>query len=143
MLAREIMSRDPVTTREDEPLGALCDRMAEARIHAVPVVDDEGGLVGIVTSEDLLFGGAFSLPPSRPRPLGADAADRPAASDVPRVRDVMTSPALAVEDDTPVADLFAMMWRYRIRHVPVTRADIVVGMVSALDACRRAAGRDA
>ncbi|RMF74968.1 MAG: CBS domain-containing protein [Acidobacteria bacterium] len=136
MLVREIMVRNVVTARADEPLAELCDRMTQARIHAVPVVDDDGALVGIVATEDLLFGGVFSLPPARPRPLGADADAQRREPDVPRVGDVMTSPALSVEEDTPLGELCGLMWHYRIRHVPVTRGDMVVGIVSALDVCR-------
>jgi len=53
-VAEDIMSPDVVTATEDEPIGAVARRMAEAGVHRVVVVDERGFLHGIVTSLDVL-----------------------------------------------------------------------------------------
>lgn len=50
----EAMSRDLVTMRTHESVDVAIDLIAEGRVHAVLVLDDGGGLAGIVTDTDLL-----------------------------------------------------------------------------------------
>lgn len=50
----ELMSRDPVTLHPDESVDRAIDLIADGQLHSVLVVDDDGGLVGIVTDTDLL-----------------------------------------------------------------------------------------
>jgi nucleotide-binding universal stress UspA family protein len=49
----ELMTPIPVVVREDTPLQELARRMLDHRSGAVPVVDDRGNLVGIITTSDL------------------------------------------------------------------------------------------
>ncbi|HEY8977334.1 MAG TPA: CBS domain-containing protein [Burkholderiaceae bacterium] len=51
--AGDLMTRDVVTVREDDPLGIVLDRMRERGIRRVPVVSPTGGLVGLVSFDDL------------------------------------------------------------------------------------------
>lgn len=50
----DVMSRDLVTTRPDSPAHLAASMMLEFRIGSVPVVDDDGALVGVVTLTDFL-----------------------------------------------------------------------------------------
>ncbi|MFB6118552.1 CBS domain-containing protein [Halosegnis sp.] len=52
--AADIMSEDPVTISGDAPDVELPDRMAEATVRRLPVVDDDGTLEGIVTLDDVV-----------------------------------------------------------------------------------------
>jgi CBS domain-containing protein len=52
--AREVMTRDPVTVREDVPLTEVGKAMAERRLKRLPVVDGQGRMVGVVSRLDLL-----------------------------------------------------------------------------------------
>ena len=49
-----VMSRDVVTLRRDESVDRAIDLIADGHLHSVLVVDDDGGLAGIVTDTDLL-----------------------------------------------------------------------------------------
>jgi CBS domain-containing protein len=51
--ARDIMSSDPITVDSGDTIGLAADIFQANRLHALPVVD-EGTLVGIITSHDLL-----------------------------------------------------------------------------------------
>lgn len=48
----DVMSRDVVTTRPDAPAHLAASMMIDFRIGAVPVIDDDGALVGVVTLTD-------------------------------------------------------------------------------------------
>jgi CBS domain-containing protein len=50
----DVMSRDLVTTRPDSPAHQAASLMLDFRIGSVPVVDDDGALVGVVTVSDFL-----------------------------------------------------------------------------------------
>lgn len=119
MLAHELMRTDVITIQEDASVSQLCDILQVAHVNGLPVLSEDGDLVGIVTEEDVLYG-----------TMGAgDGGDV-------RVRDIMTSPAVCATGDTDVVDLCKMMWGMRIHHVPILVDGRVKGMVSALDIVR-------
>ncbi|MBI1952056.1 MAG: CBS domain-containing protein [Acidobacteria bacterium] len=55
-LARDLMTRTPVTVPADMKVGALCDLLQEKNINGAPVVDSQGRLLGVVTQEDIIYG---------------------------------------------------------------------------------------
>ncbi|HEY0639042.1 MAG TPA: CBS domain-containing protein, partial [Pseudonocardiaceae bacterium] len=100
---------------------------------ALPVVDDDGALVGIVTEADVLRGRVRPDPRSRP------AADRP---DPPRaVGEVMTVPVVTVRPGTDLAEVAALMVEHGRRALPVLDGDILAGIVTRRDLVR-CLGRD-
>ena len=76
-----------------------------------------GAVVGIFSERDVLYGLARE---------GAKILDQ-------KVADVMISPAITVEPDSPVLTALSLMTRRRIRHLPVTEADSAIGFVSIGD----------
>ncbi|HOE71887.1 MAG TPA: CBS domain-containing protein [Deltaproteobacteria bacterium] len=48
------MTPDPVSVRPDTPVEDIATIMVEKKIHTIPVLDDEGSLVGIIGKEDIL-----------------------------------------------------------------------------------------
>ena len=55
---------DPVTIRQDRPVREALDVMQRYHISGVPVVDEDGHLVGIITNRDLRFEERYDLPVS-------------------------------------------------------------------------------
>ena len=90
--------------------------LAEKRIGALPVIDD-GKVEGIFSERDVLYGLSRE---------GAGILSQ-------KVADVMISPAITVEPDSPVLTALSMMTRRRIRHLPVVESGSVVGFVSIGD----------
>lgn len=54
MAAEDIMTEDPVTIEEDAEDVELPKRMADEKVRRMPVVDDDGRLVGIATLDDVV-----------------------------------------------------------------------------------------
>ncbi len=54
--AQDVMTRNVVTAPEDTPLSELADTMVRRRVNRVPIVDENGTLIGIVTRGDVLRG---------------------------------------------------------------------------------------
>lgn len=78
-----VMNEDPVTARRQEDRQQLIDTMQSRRIHQIPLVDDEGYVVGIVALDDLL------RPSARPNPVilmagGLGTRLRPLTNECPK-----------------------------------------------------------
>jgi CBS domain-containing protein len=134
---REIMTERPRTTRPDAPLRDAAREMARARIGALPVVDGDGLLVGMLSLRELmrhmlnntaLFGGAPHRPPS-----AAEPSRRP-------VRDVMTRQVLCVSPDQPLAEVASLMANKDVDRVPVVREGRLVGFLTRGDIVRKLLG---
>ncbi|MEJ7606962.1 MAG: CBS domain-containing protein [Bryobacteraceae bacterium] len=50
---KEVMTRNPVTCRQDEPLQNALDRMSQHQIRRIPVVDGKSNVVGIISQADV------------------------------------------------------------------------------------------
>lgn len=106
----EVMRGDVVTVGPDDSLFRVRLLINEHRVKALPVVDGERRVVGIVAIVDL-----FNLD----------------AGDLTPVRELMTTDVATVHEDTPVADLVGLMVEQGHRHVPVLDGDErLVGLVS-------------
>ena len=119
VLARDLMSTEIVTIRDDATVAALCDALQAAHVNGVPVLNGLGELVGIVTEEDVLYG-----------TMGGSQL---------LVRDIMTSPAVCATEDTDVVELCRMMWGMRIHRIPIVVEGRITGIVAALDLVRAVA----
>ena len=108
--------RDVIQVRSTDSVLSVVTLLAEQRIGCVPVVDD-GQVVGIFSERDLVY---------RVATEGAAALERPVA-------EVMTAPAITIDDDTPVMAGLSLMTKRRIRHLPVMDGGTMVGFVSIGD----------
>jgi CBS domain-containing protein len=141
MLARDVMTRDPLTLPPEAPLGVVANLFAERGISGAPVVDADGRLLGIVTEGDLIRRMAAGA--EKPRSWLVEFF-RPAArqaADFSRVhgrtaQDVMTRHAHAVTEETPIGEVAHLMEQHGIRRVPVLRDGVLVGIVSRADLVR-------
>ena len=126
MQARDVMTTALVTANPDMPVPELARLLLERRISAVPVVDGEGRLLGIVSEGDLIhqLGSERDGRRSWLRDLVASSNLR--AQDYLRghgrvAREVMTADVVAVGETTPLAEIVDLLeWR-RIKRVPVLR----------------------
>ena len=135
MRARDIMTADPVTVPPETPLEAVAALMADRAISGLPVVDEKGHLLGIVTDGDLMrrLAAKEDKPASFLATLlgaNADQAERYAKTHGRRVGDVMTTGLATVAEDATVEEVAHILESRRIRRVPVLRDGGLVGVVS-------------
>jgi CBS domain-containing protein len=130
--ARDVMSREVVTVGPLTSARYAAGLMAERGFAALPVVDDDDQLVGIVAEADVLR----DRLPADPR-LHA-RRDAPANDTPPSllVRGVMTARVRAVRATDDVADIARLFVDERLRSVPVLDEDRLVGIVSRRDLLR-------
>jgi CBS domain-containing protein len=135
MRAIDVMVRDVVTVHADTDVADAVRLLAERDISALPVVDGDGRLVGILSEADLMR--RVELGTEKHRPWWVEAvtggsalAEEFAKSHGKKVGEVMTREVVSVAEETPVSEIATLFERKRIKRVPVVRNGKLVGVVS-------------
>jgi CBS-domain-containing membrane protein len=142
------MTTDVVTVAPDTPVRRIATLLLDRRISAVPVIDAEHRVVGIVSEADLMHRTETGTAGVRPRwlELFSDAGDLArefVRSHGPRAEDVMTRGVASVSEDTHVTAMVRLFRSRRIKRAPVLRDGKLVGIVSRADLLRGFAGDSA
>jgi acetoin utilization protein AcuB len=130
MFVRDRMSSPAVTITPDTPLQDALDLMHKHQFRRLPVVDDKGKLIGIVSERDLLYA---SPPPAtlrsglKPNRLLADL----------QTAEIMTREVLTTRPDTFVEDAARLMVENKVGGLPVVDKDNqVIGVITETDVFR-------
>jgi CBS domain-containing protein len=126
------MTPDVVTISPGASIQALQDLMNDKFIRHVPVVDEEGTMLGLVSDRDLLrqtMGVDLSLPISTRREVFAAV----------RVADIMTQDVESVDVDAPVGEAASIMLENKFGCVPVIEEGLLAGILTEADFVRHVA----
>lgn len=131
LLVRDVMVANPVTAYTWASFKEVADLLERHRVGALPVLDDAGRVVGVVSEDDLLPKQAYlgqrrrpSLRRRRRRRLRAKVEARTASG-------LMTSPAIVVDGSATIAAASRLMVRNDVKQLPVVEPDgTLIGMVS-------------
>jgi CBS domain-containing protein len=145
MKAQDVMSRDVVTVLPGETILHAARLMLQRKFSGLPVVDDAGTLVGIVTEGDFLRRVETGTTRRRPRWLEfvlgpGHLADEYTHTAGQFVKEVMTRDVATVTEDTELADVVDLMERNHIKRLPVLRANKLVGIITRQNLLRALAG---
>ena len=133
---RELMTESPRSTRADTLLRDAARDMVRSGIGALPVIDADGLLVGMLSELELMrhMLSLASINGSIPRPQsGVERARR-------TVRDVMTRQVLCVSPDQPIAEVASLMTNKDVDRVPVVQEGRLVGFLTRSDIVRKLIG---
>jgi CBS domain-containing protein len=135
MKVSDIMTHPVITVTPETTIAEAAELMIAHRISGLPVVNDPGEVVGIVTEGDLLRRAETGTERRRARWLEFLIAPGRLASEYAhangrRVGEVMTDAVVLVGPDDPIAYLIEVMERRRIKRVPVIDRGRLVGIVS-------------
>ncbi|MGC2081182.1 MAG: CBS domain-containing protein [Xanthobacteraceae bacterium] len=135
MKARDVMTSPVITVKPTTSVKEVAELFLERRISAVPVVDDQGEIVGIVSEGDLVHRSEISTERQRPWWLVLMARDGGLAAEyikahANRVDDIMTRNVITAAPDTPLQEIAEKLEKYRIKRLPIVRYKQLVGIVS-------------
>jgi CBS domain-containing protein len=136
MKAKDVMTTRVVTVGPGTTVREVAELLLRHRISAVPVVDGDGRLAGIVSEGDLIHRvetGTAERSRSWWLRLFEDRETLAAEyvkSHATKVSDVMTKPVITVDEEADLAEIATVLERNRIKRVPVMRGDRLVGIVS-------------
>jgi CBS domain-containing protein len=146
MKVKELMSPDVITVEPETLLKDAAALLAEHHISGVPVVDERGVVLGVLSEADIL------VKERGPEPrheglvgwlLGGGVAD--AAKLAARTAgDAMTSPAITIRTRSRISEAARLLTAKGIKRLPVVNPDgILVGIVTRADLVRAFARTDA
>ena len=129
-LVRNWMSSPPITIHVDASLPEACELLRQHKIRRLPVVDEEGHLVGIVTRGDLR-----GAQPSEATTLSIWELNYLLAK--LKIKEIMTPDPITIREDATIKDAAQLMIDYKISGLPVVDKDgQLVGMITESDIFR-------
>ena len=132
LTVRDLMTERPRTTTPEMPLREAAHEMLSAGLSALPVVDEDGGLLGLLSERELMrhfMTTTLATASARFTP--------PSAHGRRTVRDVMTRQVLCVAPEQSLADVAALMTNKDVERVPVVRGGRLVGFLTRGDIVRK------
>ena len=135
MKAKDVMTSPVVSIEPDASIWQAVRIMLQRHISGLPVIDQKGALVGIVTEGDFLRRAETGTQRRRPRWLEyligpGRLADEYTRAHGRKVSEIMTADPLTITEDTPLDEIVRLMEKRQIKRLPVVRDQEVVGMVS-------------
>lgn len=129
---RDVMTRKVLAAREGADFQHIAAVLRRGRVSALPVLDAQDRVIGVVSEADLLARLA-----TEPEPRAADDGRRrrhvPKAAGL-MAAELMTRPAVVIDPDATVREAARQMYERRIRRLPVVNADgRLVGIISRAD----------
>jgi acetoin utilization protein AcuB len=126
MLVKDRMTLRPVTITPFTTFPEAFRIIRERRIRHLPVVDEEGKLIGIVAQTDLLHASPSAATTSTVFEMSYVLANL-------HVQEVMSSPPITVPEDAPLEEAARVMVKKKIGCLPVMRDGELVGMITETD----------
>ncbi|MGH7828994.1 MAG: CBS domain-containing protein [Candidatus Binatia bacterium] len=109
MLAKDIMTREVVTTTPVMTVKELARLLIQNQISGAPVVDRHGEILGIVSEGDIV------------------------AKSGRQVKEIMSKKVLSVTEESPVEEMASLMSTHKVKRLPVMQGKKLVGIVSRAD----------
>ncbi|MBX9421621.1 CBS domain-containing protein [Streptomyces lateritius] len=131
----QLMTREVVSVRGDTPFKEIARTLSQHRVTAVPVVDGDGRVLGVVSEGDLLRKTAdqSAAPSGLPAVPDLEAWER-AKAEGTRAEELMSAPAVCARPEWTVAEAARLMEVQRVKRLVVVDADDhLLGIVSRRD----------
>lgn len=135
MDARNVMTSPVVTAGPDTTVLEIVQLMLDNKISAVPILDEAGMLIGLVSEGDLMRRSEMGTARHPPWWLSAfrgtvSLADGFIKSHGVLASEVMTRQLITADEDTPLWKIAETLEKKKIKRLPIVRAGRVVGIVS-------------
>jgi CBS-domain-containing membrane protein len=145
MNVSDVMTPDVLSVPPEASVVMAAQLMLQKRISGLPVINDRGNLVGVVTEGDFLRRAETDTGRRRPRWIEffigtGRLADEYVRFSGRKVGDVMTHEVQTVPPDAPLEQVVSLMERHNIKRVPVVEDGKVVGIVTRANLLHAVAG---
>ncbi|PLX88100.1 MAG: hypothetical protein C0618_05235 [Desulfuromonas sp.] len=146
LTAKDIMTSNVISVTLDTGLKELAKKFVETGVSSMPVVDDQGGLQGVVSETDLieqqkplhiptvmaLFDGVFYLDSEK---KFREEVDRVTAQ---TVGEICSRTPVTCSPEATIREIAGLMTTHKAHLIPVLDGDTLVGVVARLDLIRAA-----
>ncbi len=136
MLIKDIMTKNVITVSPDASLKEVGTILKEKRISGIPVVDQKGCIVGIVTLTDMLkildhIYQWKELERKEPTLKLSEVFTQEKLN--AKARDVMTKDVVTLEENSSIDDVMRVMFDKKIHTIPITSDGKLVGVIGKRD----------
>jgi len=129
MLVKDRMTPDPITITTDTSLKEALDLIRSKPFRHLPVLDENGKLVGIVTEKSLVYAS-----PTPTTTLSVFEVDYILSRT--KIEQIVHDPVITVRPDLPIEEAARVMVDHRIGCLPVVEDDKLIGIISDTDIFR-------
>jgi CBS domain-containing protein len=145
MRAHQIMTRRVLSVTTDTTIAHAANIMLENHISGLPVINEAGGLAGVVSQSDFIRRAEIGTQRTRSRWLKFLVGPGGIASDFVheqgrKVGEIMTPDPITVTEDAPLDKIVFLMERHGIKRLPVIRGDQIIGIVTRTNLLQAVAG---
>lgn len=135
MKASDVMVRNVITIGPEEDVALAARMLAQHDISALPVVNEDGRILGILSEADLLRREELGTEKRRPAWLEALTPSGLLAEDYSRshgrkVRELMSETVVSARSDAPLSEIAGLLERKRVKRVPIVEDGKLIGIVS-------------
>ena len=142
--ARDIMTRNVVTVKKDQPISDLSKLFIENHFNGVPVLDDAGKVIGVVTQSNLIEQNKNLHIPTVIALFDAVLfleSEKKFESDVKKltgskIEDIYHKNPITVSPDTELSEITTLMAEKDVHTLPVLESDKLVGIIGKKDVIR-------
>lgn len=141
MKAKDIMVTEVITVKQHATIEEIARVLVDNKISGVPVVDEAGRLMGIVTEGDLLHKETNPRLPNAVNILGAiiyyNGVER-YNEDFKKLMagqalNIMTDKVVTISADQEIEEIAKLMLEHGIKRIPVVEGDQIIGIISRAD----------
>ena len=133
MFVRDVMTTKVVTARRQDSLKKVASILLDNQISGLPVVSDEGSVVGVLSEGDFVVKEArLGAPGGRAARVGR----RGPVQESVTTGEAMTTPPVVIAPDAPLAEAANLMLRRQVNRLPVISQGRLVGIVTRADLVR-------
>lgn len=141
MQAKDVMTTDVITVTPDTQVANIVKLLLEHHISAVPVVDSDNQVLGIVSEGDLIHRPELGVKSRRSRWLSFLLEDEELSAEYVKTHgthasEIMTRPVVTVLEDMSLGEIAELLEKKRIKRVPVVREGKLVGIITRVDLLR-------
>jgi CBS domain-containing protein len=145
MLIQDIMTPTPITVKASSSIAEAAKLLLDNHVSGLPVVNDDGAIVGIVSEGDFLRRGELKTERQRSAFLEFFVSPGRLADEYVHaygrlVEEVMTSPVKTISPRASASEAVETMERESINRLPVVDGEKLVGIVTRSDLLRALAG---
>ena len=133
---KDVMTTQVIWVERDTPFVDIATALYQYRVSAFPVLNLSGQVIGVISEVDLLAKLALGGWDDRATDMIGGSQDHPQLESGRAIiaGDLMTAPPITIAPDNTIQDAALLMYRRRVKHLPVVSADNhLVGIISRFD----------
>jgi CBS domain-containing membrane protein len=138
--AGEIMTREVYSISSESNISLAADMMAKSKVSGLPVLNNNNELIGIISEKDLIKSVIKDAPPSLMSVIARCLSNKGCLAlslKKLKVVDLMTAPAIAVYENTPLSEVINLMNKNSINRLPVKeKNNRLIGIITRSDIIR-------